>query len=195
MFIFSPSKAGAAAGVGIDTGKILVSEILQKSSITQLPPIVVYNTGDTTANYSMEVAFNEKQDEYKPDADWIEFSPKNFALDPGGSQVVTATLRLPVEIKGGVYFAYLEAQGKEKGADGMATISTAAAAKFYFTVANPVFPEEPSVPTVAPLSIVPFVLKSQMLGVSLDAIEEATNLTYFSVNRLVQDQMWKQKIL
>jgi len=129
-----PAVASATIGVGVGTGKIEIDESIKSGSIYKLPPITVFNTGDEEARYSMAVTLNETQDELKPDPAWFSFSPQQFDLKPGKSQVVIPTFHPPLRTNPGDYFAYLEANPAATVTQGSAVIGVAAATKLSFTV-------------------------------------------------------------
>jgi hypothetical protein len=135
LVLLVPASVSALTGVGVGTGKIILDESLTPDTAYNLPSITVYNTGDETSNYEMAVTFNERQPQLKPEAGWVSFSPQHFSLPPNGVQQVSMTIKLPANVKGGDYYAYLEAHAI--ASDNSAThILTAAAAKFYFTSKN-----------------------------------------------------------
>lgn len=138
IFIFTPSVASAASGVGVGTGKIMLDETLVGGTAYSLPAITVYNTGDEASDYEMEVTFNERQPQLKPQASWVSFNPKRFTLAPTESETVDMTITVPTSAKTGDYYAYLEAHSVTSKTSGQDTahISAAAAAKFYFSAKN-----------------------------------------------------------
>ncbi len=133
LFMF-PSIALATIGVGVGTGKIVVTEKLHAGIVYKLPSLTVINTGDETAEYSADVAFMEKQPEMKPDKSWFSFEPLNFNLEPGQVQKVEITLTLPLKVVPGKYFAFLEGFPTKKASGGQTTIGIAAASKLYFEI-------------------------------------------------------------
>lgn len=128
------AKTQASVGVGVGTGKIEVKEEIKSGSIYTLPPITVFNTGTEDASYTMEVTLNETQPQLKPNPNWFSFSPQEFSLSPGKSQLVTPTFHPPLVTQPGDYFGYLEAHPSETVQQGGATIGVAAATKLSFTV-------------------------------------------------------------
>lgn len=126
--------AHARIGVGVGIGKIEVDEELKPGTIYQLPSFTVLNTGDETADYGVSIEYHEKQLELKPEEDWFIFSPDVFTLEPGAVQQVDVKLNLPLKVKPGDYFAYLEAHPLKKAEEGGTRVGVAAAAKLYFTV-------------------------------------------------------------
>jgi hypothetical protein len=133
LFIF-PSVVLATIGVGVGTGKIVVTEKLHAGIVYKLPSLTVVNTGDEPANYSVDVAYMEKQEEAKPDKSWFSFDPLTFHLDPGQTQSVDITLTLPLKVVPDQYFAYLEGFPAKGSGGGQTTIGVAAAAKLYFEI-------------------------------------------------------------
>jgi hypothetical protein len=134
LLLVLPATALASIGVGVGTGRIAVSEKLRAGGIYQLPPVTVFNTGTQTANYSMSVTLNQTQPQLKPNPKWFSFSPAQFRLAPGHSQIVTPTINMPVSMQPGDYFAYLEAHPKETTKQGTARVGVAAATKLSFSV-------------------------------------------------------------
>lgn len=134
IFLLVPATVFARIGVGVATGKILVHDLLKPGIIYNLPPLTVVNTGDVASDYTVAITYFEKQPQFKPPNDWFIFSPQTFHLNPGQVQVVNIKLNLPIEVKPGDYFGFLEAHPVQKDKAGQTTIGIAAAAKLYFTV-------------------------------------------------------------
>jgi len=132
FFVASPVLAGV--GVGVNLGKIEIDDPLSPGGIYRFPSIGVSNTGDEPGEYELEITYHEGQPELLPPQEWFRFSPSSFHLEPGESQSVEVTLALPVTLRPGDYFAYLEAHPVVKTGPGT-TIGVAAATKTYFTVA------------------------------------------------------------
>jgi hypothetical protein len=131
-----PSLVLARVGVGVGTGKIVVDEPFKPGIIYSVPPITVINTGDEPSKYELAIAFHANQPELLPSKEWFSFSPEKFNLESGKIQVVNIRLNLPIKVKPGNYFAYLEAHPVvESKNDGTARINVAAASKFYFSIA------------------------------------------------------------
>ncbi len=134
LILLLPTTVFANLGVGVGTGKIVVTEKLKPGIIYNLPPLTVINTGDVPSDYTVTTAHLEKQPQLIPQKDWFIFSPEKFHLDPGKVQVVNVKLNLPIAVAPGDYFAYVEGMPVAKAQKGQATIGIAAAAKLYFTV-------------------------------------------------------------
>lgn len=134
VFAFAP-MAYARIGVGVGTGKIIVNEKLKPGQIYKFPSIAVLNTGDEDGIYGVGVAYHEQQPELKPPLEWFQFDPNNFDLKPTDAKIVEVKVNIPLDAVPGDYFAYLEATPKKKTAEGVTSVSVAAAAKLYFTVA------------------------------------------------------------
>lgn len=118
------------------TGIIQVNEMLKPGGIYDLPPLYVYNTGDESANYEVDVAYQNDVPQKRPAKEWFSFEPKTFHLDPQGTQTVNIILNLPVKVEPGEYFCYAEGRPIDKTVvQGGAKIGVAAAAKVYFTIA------------------------------------------------------------
>jgi hypothetical protein len=123
----------ARIGVGVNLGKIEIDEPLKPGGIYNFPNIGVINTGDTPGEYELEVTYHQDQPQLRPAQEWFSFSPSTFRLEPGQSQSVAVKLSLPMKVKPGDYFSYLEAHPIIKAGPGT-TIGVAAAAKTYFSV-------------------------------------------------------------
>ena len=127
-----PQTALAKIGVGVGLGKIQIDEELSPGGIYKLPTLPVLNTGDEDGNYEVTVTYLSEQPELQPAVEWFKFSPQKFPLAAGQSQNVEVSLSLPVNVRPGNYFAFLEAHPVAK-AEGV-TIGVAAATKLNFTV-------------------------------------------------------------
>ena len=126
------SLAFAKIGVGVGLGKIQIDEALSPGGIYNLPSLPVLNTGDEDGDYEVEVTYLSEQEEMQPAGEWFAFSPQSFPLTAGSSQTVDIVLTLPVDVRPGNYFAFLEAHPVAKG-EGV-TIGVAAATKLNFTI-------------------------------------------------------------
>ena len=137
VFLFSlglilPSVSLAKLGVGVGLGKVDIDEELSPGGIYKLPTLPVLNTGDEDGEYQVSVTFREDQEEFRPDEGWFTFSPQSFPLKAGESQQVEISVTLPLNIRPGDYFAFLEASPKVSG-EGV-SVGVAAATKLNFTV-------------------------------------------------------------
>jgi len=130
-----PSPSRASVGVGIGTGKIVIQQPLRPGSIYTLPAIPVLNTGDEPSEYGISIEHQQDQPQLVPSSDWFMFRPATFQLAPQQSQVISVTLSLPIKMRPGDYFAYIEAHPVMKDVAGQARIGVAAATKLYFSVA------------------------------------------------------------
>jgi len=133
IFLIAPLVALAGVGVGVNLGKINIDEPLKPGGIYNFPSIGVINTGDESGDYELAVTYHQDQAELRPAQEWFSFSPAAFQLEPGQSQSVAVQLTLPMRVKPGDYFAYLEAHPVKKAGPGT-TIGVAAATKAYFTI-------------------------------------------------------------
>jgi hypothetical protein len=135
-----PVVSFARIGVGVGTGKVSMDETLKPGGIYDLPALPVLNTGDEPSDYKVTIEYHEGQETrddmgFKPEANWFNFTPETFHLDPNKVETVKVTLTVPTKTKPGKYFAYLEAQPVVQKESGVASIGIAAASKLYFTVA------------------------------------------------------------
>lgn len=114
-------------------GKISIDRQLSPGGIYKLPVLPVINTGDEKAVYEVKTVYLYNQKEQKPSVGWFTFSPQRFSLDSGKAQNVNITLTLPVNVKPGNYFVFLQAQPVIAAGKGV-TIGVAAATKLDFKV-------------------------------------------------------------
>jgi len=131
--ILFPALALASVGVGVNLGKIEIDQPLKAGGIYNFPSLGVINTGDEAGDYELEVTYHQDQPQLRPAQEWFVFTPDQFHLEPGKSQSVAVKLSLPMKVKPGDYFAYLEAHPVIKVGPGT-TIGVAAATKTYFSV-------------------------------------------------------------
>ncbi len=124
----------AQLGVGIMPGVIRVDEPLLPGGRYNLPSLQVVNTGNESSDYRVELASMAEQEELQPSADFIILNPSAFYLEPGGNQVVSLSLDIPLKAKPGDYLAYVEAHPVSTSGIGGMQIGVAAATKLYFTV-------------------------------------------------------------
>lgn len=135
FFVGVAPLAQARVGVGVGSGKINIQKPMHPGGIYELPLLPVLNTGDEEATYGISVAYNTTQPELRPAQEWFVFSPATFNLTPGESKAVYVQVRIPVNVKPGSYFAYLQARPALSRVAGQTNIGIAAAAKLTFTVA------------------------------------------------------------
>jgi hypothetical protein len=127
----APAQA-QVVGVGISPGKISVDEPLSPGGLYHLPPVTVTNRGEEAGYYEMVVTYLHEQEELMPPAEWFEFGPENFYLEPDHSQTVAVTLEVATDARPGDYCAYIEARPVIE--NGGVTIGVAAATKLSFAV-------------------------------------------------------------
>lgn len=131
--LFTTSLVFAGIGVGVNLGKIEIDTPLKPGGIYNFPSIGVINTGDEPGEYELDATYHQDQPQLRPAREWFSFSPSSFHLEPGQSQNVAVKLNLPMKMKPGDYFCYLEAHPIIKAGPGT-TIGVAAATKTYFSV-------------------------------------------------------------
>lgn len=126
--------AHADIGVRISPGKIHVDETLSPGGIYQLPPLSVSNNGDETATYQVKVAYHQARSEHRPKAEWLKLKPEEFTLQPEEGQEVQVELNLPLRLRPGEYFVFLEAGPQKRAVQEQTNVGIAAATKLNFTV-------------------------------------------------------------
>ena len=132
--------ARADVGVSLSAGRVELIEELARGGSYTLPAIGVTNPGTEAAAYRMGVGYLQDQAEGRPTEAWFEFSPREFTLQPGGTQAVFTTIHVPTDARPEDYAALLRAQVAPAGEG--ARIGAAAAAVVSFTV-KPSNPLEP----------------------------------------------------
>jgi len=136
LVLVAPATAAADRGVRVDAGRIAIDDELMPGQTYRLPTIGVSNPGDETTSYTMAVT--ELSGTTTPDADWFEFEPASFELEPGRTQAVRVTLRIPVSAEASEYTALLAAEivaGDAASTDGAGIgVGAAAAARLTFNV-------------------------------------------------------------
>jgi hypothetical protein len=128
-----PIPADAGIGVGVDLGEIKIDEVLTPGNVYHLPTIGVINTGDQPADYEVVVTYLNGQQEMMPSADWFQFEPERFTMEPGTSKRVATSLHIPRGATPGDYFALIEAH-PVVDASGGTSIAIGAATKLRFSV-------------------------------------------------------------
>lgn len=120
-------------GVGMGAGEIRVTEDIKPGGIYSLPDLRVFNTGDETTTYGMNVAYHQDNPQQRPQKSWFTFEPPTFTLEPGESQQVDVAMFVPVKTNPGEYFAFLESGPVATNGAGT-SVGVAVATKLYFTV-------------------------------------------------------------
>jgi hypothetical protein len=123
----------ASVGVGVDLAEIKVDEPLKPGKVYQLPAVGILNTGDEAGTYQVAITYMSDQPELAPPADWFQFDPQSFALEPQTSTKVAVSIHVPGNAEPGDYFALIEAHPVVEGGGG-AAIGIAAATKLRFSV-------------------------------------------------------------
>lgn len=123
----------AKVGVGMGAGEVRLTEPVKPGGIYTLPNLRVFNTGDETTTYGMNVAYHQDRPEMRPGKKWFNFSPDPFTLEPGKSQVVEVVMVVPVKTTPGEYFAFLESGPVPSDKPGT-SVGVAVATKLFFTV-------------------------------------------------------------
>lgn len=126
------ATAHADQGVSVDLGRIAVDEELSKGGTYQLPIMGVTNPGDEPTRYRMGVSYFQGQTEEKPPEGWFTFSPAEFELEPGKTQPVSISLRIPTGARPADYLGLLQAS-IESSNEGVQA-GAAAGARLTFTV-------------------------------------------------------------
>ena len=103
------ATALADQGVAVDLGRIVVDEKLSKGGTYELPVMGVTNPGSESTRYRMGVSYFEGQTEEKVPENWFTFSPAEFELEPGKTQPIRTSLRIPSGAQPADYMALLQA--------------------------------------------------------------------------------------
>lgn len=136
LFLPMTSFVFGDLGVGIGTGKIEITEDLRSGMEYNFPDLVVINTGDEESRYTVDMSYRSDQRELLPLREWFTFTPQEFDLQPGESQSVAISLKIPVTgVIPGEYFGYLEGKPIPDTPEGQTSIGISAAAKLTFTIA------------------------------------------------------------
>jgi len=133
LFVFFSQETLAKVGVGMGAGEVRVTEDIKPGGIYSLPALRVFNTGDETTTYGMNVAYHQDNPQLRPVKSWFTFIPATFTIEPGESQEVQITMFVPVKTEPGEYFAFLESGPVAEGGPGT-SVGVAVATKLYFTM-------------------------------------------------------------
>jgi hypothetical protein len=133
LLLLTASYTLAKVGVGMGAGEIRVTEDIRPGGIYTLPALRVFNTGDETTTYGMNVAYHQDNVEVRPAKSWFAFSPSTFTLEPGKSEEISVVMTVPVKAVPGEYFAFLESGPVQSRTEGT-SVGVAVATKLYFTV-------------------------------------------------------------
>lgn len=135
IFFASSREMFAKVGVGMGAGEIRVTESIKPGGIYSLPNLRVFNTGDETTTYGMNIAYHQDNPQHRPGKSWFTFTPATFTIAPGESQEVQIAMFVPVKTDPGEYFAFLESGPVATGETGT-SVGVAVATKLYFTVVH-----------------------------------------------------------
>lgn len=133
--LFFAGEVFAKIGVGMGAGEIRVTEDIKPGGIYSLPGLRVFNTGDETTTYGMNVAYHQDNPQLRPQKSWFTFTPATFTVEPGESQEVQVTMFVPVKTYPGEYFAFIESGPVATGGAGT-SVGVAVATKLYFNVVH-----------------------------------------------------------
>lgn len=132
-FFFVSSAVLAKVGVGMGAGEIRLEEPIKLGGMYELPPVRIFNTGDETTTYGMNIAYHQDNPELRPAKEWFSFSPATFTLEPAASQEVEVFMTVPLKSDPGDYFAFIESGPIDLHAPGT-SVGIAVATKLYFTL-------------------------------------------------------------
>ncbi|QQR65052.1 hypothetical protein IPH92_00520 [Candidatus Kaiserbacteria bacterium] len=135
LFLLSSEEMFAKVGVGMGAGEIRVTESIKPGGIYSLPSLRVFNTGDETTTYGMNIAYHQDNPQLRPGKSWFSFTPATFTIEPGESQEVQISMSVPVKTDPGEYFAFLESGPVAEGGPGT-SVGVAVATKLYFDVVH-----------------------------------------------------------
>jgi len=133
IFLFSVTVVFAKIGVGMGAGEIRLTEPIKPGGIYSLPSLRIFNTGDETTTYGMNVAYHQDRPELRPKQGWFSFNPATFTLEAGKSQEIQVTMMVPVKAEPGDYFAFVES-GPVASEQPGTSVGVAVASKLFFTV-------------------------------------------------------------
>lgn len=135
VFIFAASTTITLAkvGVGMGAGEIRLTEPIKLGGIYELPSVRIFNTGDETTTYGMDVAYHQDYHQRRPAQSWFSFHPSTFTLKPNESQEVHITMIVPIKAEPGDYFAFIESGPVASNAPGT-SVGIAVATKLFFTL-------------------------------------------------------------
>jgi hypothetical protein len=122
----------AGPGVGVNLGRIEISDRLAPGGSYNLPVLGVLNTGSDPGDYEVVITYIGNQAEKRPPDSWFGFQPQRFRLEPKQMEGVKIRLTLPTGADPGNYFALIEAHPVAEG-EGV-QIGVAAATRLSFTV-------------------------------------------------------------
>jgi len=131
-FVMLPVFVGAKVGVGMGAGEIRLTDPIKPGGIYELPSVRIFNTGDETTTYGMNIAYHQERLEKRPAKEWFSFNPATFTLEPGKSQDVSVTMLVPVKTEPGDYFAFIESGPVPSNEPGT-SVGVAVATKLFFT--------------------------------------------------------------
>lgn len=131
--VISPATVFSKVGVGMGAGEIRLTDSIKPGAFYTLPNMRVFNTGDETTTYKMNIAYHQDFSQFRPGKDWFTFNPLTFTIEPGQSQVIEVTMLAPVKIDPGEYFAFIES-GPIASNEVGTTVGVAVASKLFFTV-------------------------------------------------------------
>jgi len=128
----SARQAHADQGVSIDLGSIVLDEKLAPGGNYRLPTLTVRNVGDEPGEYEVVIIHMNNGDGEDAPAQWFQFQPKRFFLEPNEAQKVQLRIGLPAGADPGRYAALVEAHAVAD-AEGV-RVRAAAASKVSFEV-------------------------------------------------------------
>ena len=131
--LFSATAVFAKIGVGIGAGEMRLTEPVKLGGIYDLPSVRIFNTGDETTTYGMNVAYHQDYQQLRPKQEWFSFNPATFTIEPGKSQEVRITMLVPLKAEPGDYFSFIESGPIAKDKPGT-SVGIAAATKLFFTL-------------------------------------------------------------
>jgi len=133
LFLLPTTDVSGRVGVGVGAGEINLTDDIKPGGIYELPNLRIFNTGDETTTYKMNVAYHQDYHQLRPGKSWFSFNPETFTLPPGESQEILISMIVPVKAEQGEYFAFLESGPVISNEPGT-SVGIAAATKLFFTM-------------------------------------------------------------
>lgn len=128
-----PLLVFSRVGVGMGAGEIRITEPIKLGGVYEIPSVRIFNTGDETTTYAMNVAYHQDRHELRPAKDWFKFNPETFTLEPTESQEIFITMVVPLKGEPGDYFAFIESGPVASNEPGT-SVGIAVATKLFFTL-------------------------------------------------------------
>ena len=107
LLLLTPVVALASVSIGLSAPRQFNLGTVHPNKLYNVGVMGIINTGDEYGCFKMETAYHSDQPELRLPAEWVQYNPSNFCLEPGVMQVVDVKVKVLPPVTRGDYFAFV----------------------------------------------------------------------------------------